>query len=59
MDFAAGVYLVEAQDPIPPPYTVYVYKVYLFTRGRGGESLSHRVNTEWQWPLSGVHSMKN
>ncbi len=30
-DFAAGVYLSEAQNPIPPLHTVYVYTVYLFT----------------------------
>jgi len=38
MDFAAGVYLSEAQTPtFPPPYTpyVYAYTVYLFTKGRG------------------------
>jgi hypothetical protein len=42
-DFAAGVYLSEAQNPILPPplYTVYVYTcilytVYLFTLGSGG-----------------------
>ncbi len=36
-DFAAGIYLSEAQNPIPPPplQTVYVYTVYLFTQGRG------------------------
>jgi hypothetical protein len=40
MDFAAGVYLSEAQNPISPLhlYTVYVYTVYLFKQGRG-ESL--------------------
>jgi hypothetical protein len=33
MDFAACVYLFEAQIPIPPPHnTVYVYTVYLFTQ---------------------------
>ncbi len=36
-DFAAGVYLSEAQTPyIPPLHTVFVYKVYLFTKGKGG-----------------------
>ncbi len=29
-DFAAGVYLSEAQNPIPPPLlTVFVYTLYL------------------------------
>jgi hypothetical protein len=32
MDFAAGVYLYEAQNPIP----LSTYTVYLFTQG-GGE----------------------
>jgi len=35
-DFAAGVYLSEAQNPIPPLHTVYVYTVYFFTQSRGG-----------------------
>ncbi len=38
-DFAAGVYLSETQNTIPPTpqCTVYVYTVYLLTQGRGGE----------------------
>jgi hypothetical protein len=32
-DFAAGVYLSEAQNPTTPPYTLYT--VYLFTQGKG------------------------
>jgi hypothetical protein len=40
-DFAAGVYLFEAQNPVHPPpfHTVDVYTVYLFNRegGKGGE----------------------
>jgi hypothetical protein len=36
MDFAVGVYLSEAQNPIPPPWdNVYVYTVYLLTQGKG------------------------
>jgi hypothetical protein len=35
-DFAAGVYLSEAQSPIPPPlHTVYVYTVDLSKQGMG------------------------
>ncbi len=33
---SADVYLSEAQNPIPPLHTVYVYAVYLFTQGGGG-----------------------
>jgi hypothetical protein len=36
-DFAACVYLYEAQNPIPPLYTIHMCNtVYLFTKGRGG-----------------------
>ncbi len=37
-DFAAGGYLSETQNPIPPPllHTAYEYIVYLFTQGEGG-----------------------
>jgi hypothetical protein len=39
-DFAAGVYLSEAQNPIPAPtplHTVYVFTVYVFIHtGKGG-----------------------
>jgi len=34
-DFAAGVYLSEAQNPMPPLHTLYVYTLYLFAQGRG------------------------
>jgi hypothetical protein len=39
MNFAAGVYMSEAQNPIPPPpiHTVYLYTVYLFTTYSHGE----------------------
>ncbi len=43
--FAAGVYLSEVQNLITPPplHTEYVYKVYLFTQGRGeGGELNQR-----------------
>ncbi len=38
--FAAGDYLSEVHNliPPPPPYTLYtVYTIYLFTKGRGGK----------------------
>jgi hypothetical protein len=39
-DFAAGFNLSEAQNLPPPLDTVYVYTVYLFTQGSGGEGES-------------------
>jgi hypothetical protein len=36
MDFAAGVNLSEALNPLHPPlHIVYVYTVYLFTQRMG------------------------
>jgi hypothetical protein len=35
--FAAGVYLSEALNPIPPPQHTAVYAVYLFTQAEGRE----------------------
>jgi hypothetical protein len=44
-DFAAGVYLSEAQNPIPPPQTLYtVYQVLIHT-GKGGGELNQREAT--------------
>jgi hypothetical protein len=43
-DFAAGVYLSEAQNPVhspPPLHTVYVYTLYeqnTYSHREGGES---------------------
>jgi hypothetical protein len=52
MDFAAGVYLSEAQNQYPPPplNTLYVYTVntYLFTQGRGGGRLEPERRGEGQ-----------
>ncbi len=39
MDFAAGVYLSDARNPIPPytVYTVYLQYTYSHREGGGGE----------------------
>jgi hypothetical protein len=34
-DFAADVYLSEAQNPIPPP--IHIVYVYTYSIGKGGE----------------------
>ncbi len=35
-DFAAGVYLSEARDPIPPLHAVYVCSIHVFIyKGKG------------------------
>ncbi len=51
-DFPAGVYLSEAQNPIPPPlHTVYVYTVYLLlfnTWKRGGGRVEPERRLEGQ-----------
>jgi hypothetical protein len=46
-DFAAGVYMSEARNPIHPPYTLYMYvytSILIHTQGRGeaGEELNQR-----------------
>jgi hypothetical protein len=43
MEFAAGVYLSEAQNPKPSsPLHIVYYTVYLCTQGRGGGELNQR-----------------
>jgi hypothetical protein len=37
MDFAAGVYLSVAQNPIPPPYTLNTRIQYTNSHREGGE----------------------
>jgi hypothetical protein len=44
--FAAGVYLSEAQKPITPLHTVYVYTVYLFTQSHKEGGQEGRAETE-------------
>ncbi len=46
--FPAGVYLSEAQNPIPPPpytlYSVYLYTIYLITQWRGESLLREKYS---------------
>ncbi len=35
-DFAAGVYLSEAHDPIPSANTLHMCKQYIYSIGKGG-----------------------
>ncbi len=57
-DFAAGVYLSEAKNPIPLPlHTVNEYTVYLFTQGRGeGGEVNQR---EGYWGNSSQTRVEN
>ena len=56
-DFAAGVYVCVAWNPIPLPplHMVYVYTVYLFTQGMvgdgggEGEREGERGNSSQSW----------
>jgi hypothetical protein len=42
MDFAAGAYLSEAQNPMYSPRLTHCIRVYLFTREGGGGDLNQR-----------------
>ncbi len=53
-DFAADVYLTEAQKPIPPPLThcIRVYNTYSHVEGGGGElnqREGERGNSSQSW----------
>ena len=50
-DFAAGIYLSEAQNPIYPPplsHGIRVYSILIHTRNGGGEESWTRENLEGQ-----------
>jgi hypothetical protein len=49
MDFAAGVYLSEAQDPIPPAYTLHMCKQYTYSIGKGGTGGGGLNQRESEW----------
>jgi hypothetical protein len=53
-DFAAGVYLPEAQNPIPLTHCICVYRAGIFkeskgARNRGGIGLSYRPTSYIGW----------
>ncbi len=51
MDFAAGVYLSEGRNHVPlppPPYTAYVYTLYLFTEERGENVGEWNQREDWR-----------
>jgi hypothetical protein len=62
-------YLSEAQNPIPPLHSVYVYryKVYLLSQGRGGEltrekvrgAIVHKAGRKYQHglPISPIYKL--
>ncbi len=59
-DFAAGVYLSEAQNPIPPPpYTLYtVYSILTQTgKGEGGRVEPERRLEGQQFTISWVENI--
>ncbi len=56
MDFAVGVYLSQAQNPLAPLlHIIYMYTVYLFTQGRVEElnqregERGKRVKSSQRW----------
>jgi hypothetical protein len=53
MDFAAGVYLSEAQNPIPPPlHTVHVYVDTVYSDREGGRGVEPEVEGQQFTKLS-------
>jgi hypothetical protein len=56
---AAGVYLSEAQNPIPPTYTLhtYVQTVYLFTQGGGEGRVEPEIRGEEQHRRDILHCL--
>ncbi len=58
-DFAAGIYLYEAQTPIPPTplhCSVYLYTVYLHShREEGGGRDEPELNSSQSWVENTLH----